>query len=90
MQLIEAELAIKAARAKAIEMGVAMAIAVVNESGVLTAFIRMDNSNWSLFLWLRIKLIPLWSTGFPPRNWGSNASQADLYLDSRLTLEDAW
>jgi len=44
MQLIEAELAINAARAKAIEMGVAMAIAVVNESGVLTAFIRMDNS----------------------------------------------
>lgn len=44
MQLIEAEQAINAARAKAIEMGVAMAIAVVNESGVLTAFIRMDNS----------------------------------------------
>src|SRR4030042_5113605 len=44
MLLIEAEQAMNAARAKALEMGVAMAIAVVNESGVLTAFIRMDNS----------------------------------------------
>ena len=44
MQLADAEQAINAARAKAKEMGVAMAIAVVNESGVLTAFIRMDNS----------------------------------------------
>jgi len=44
MRLIEAEQAITTARAKAVEMGVAMAIAVVNESGILTAFIRMDNS----------------------------------------------
>jgi uncharacterized protein GlcG (DUF336 family) len=44
MQLIDAEKAIAAARAKAVEMGIAMAIAVVNESAVLTAFIRMDNS----------------------------------------------
>lgn len=44
MLLADAERAINAARAKAIEMGVAMAIAVVNESGYLTAFIRMDNS----------------------------------------------
>jgi uncharacterized protein GlcG (DUF336 family) len=29
---------------KAGELGVAMAIAVVNESGILTAFIRMDDS----------------------------------------------
>jgi len=44
MLLVEAEKAIAAARVKATEMGVAMAIAVVNEAGVLTAFIRMDNS----------------------------------------------
>jgi uncharacterized protein GlcG (DUF336 family) len=44
MLLAEAQQAINAAHGKALEMGVAMAIAVVNESGVLTAFIRMDNS----------------------------------------------
>ena len=44
MLLAEAEQAIAAARLKAVEMGVAMAIAVVNEAGFLTAFIRMDNS----------------------------------------------
>jgi uncharacterized protein GlcG (DUF336 family) len=44
MRLEDAECAINAARKKASEMGVAMAIAVVNESGILTAFIRMDNS----------------------------------------------
>jgi len=44
MLLAEAQQAINAAHGKAVEMGVAMAIAVVNESGVLTAFIRMDNS----------------------------------------------
>ena len=44
MLLAEAEKAVAASRAKAIEMGVAMAIAVVNEAGFLTAFIRMDNS----------------------------------------------
>lgn len=44
MFLADAERSINSAREKAAEMGVAMAIAVVNESGVLTAFIRMDNS----------------------------------------------
>lgn len=44
MRLEDAERALNAARNKAIEMGVAMAIAVVNESGILTAFVRMDNS----------------------------------------------
>ena len=44
MLLVDAEQAIKAAHTKAVEIGVAMAIAIVNESGVLTAFIRMDNS----------------------------------------------
>ena len=44
MKLAEAEQVIAAARAKAQEMGIAMAIAVVNESGILTAFIRMDDS----------------------------------------------
>jgi uncharacterized protein GlcG (DUF336 family) len=44
MLLTNAQQAITAAHGKAIEMGVAMAIAVVNESGILTAFIRMDNS----------------------------------------------
>jgi len=44
MLLADAERAIAAARVKAAELGVAMAIAVVNESGILTAFIRMDNS----------------------------------------------
>lgn len=44
MRLEDAECAINAARKKANQMGVAMAIAVVNESGFLTAFIRMDNS----------------------------------------------
>ncbi len=44
MLLADAERAISASRAKAQAMGVAMEIAVVNESGVLTAFIRMDNS----------------------------------------------
>ena len=44
MLLAEAQKAINAAHGKALEMGVAMAIAVVNENGVLTAFIRMDNS----------------------------------------------
>jgi len=44
MQLSDAEKAISAARTKAQELGVAMAIAVVNESGILTAFIRMDDS----------------------------------------------
>ncbi len=42
--LAEAEKAVAGARAKAMEIGVAMAIAVVNESGVLTDFIRMDDS----------------------------------------------
>ena len=44
MLLVEAEKAIAGARVKAEQMGVQMAIAVVNESGILTAFIRMDNS----------------------------------------------
>ena len=44
MLLAEAEKAISAARAKAAEIGVAMAIAVVNEAGFLIGFIRMDNS----------------------------------------------
>jgi uncharacterized protein GlcG (DUF336 family) len=44
MLLADAQRAIDAACSKAEEMGVAMAIAVVNESGTLTAFIRMDNS----------------------------------------------
>src|SRR4030066_1997340 len=44
MLLADAEQAILAARAKAQEMGVGMAIAVVNQGGVLTRFIRMDNS----------------------------------------------
>src|SRR3990172_4817862 len=44
MLLVEAERAIAAAQKKAQEIGVAMAIAVVNESGTLIAFIRMDNS----------------------------------------------
>lgn len=44
MQLLDAEKAIISARTKAQELGVAMAVAVVNESGVLTAFIRMDDS----------------------------------------------
>ena len=44
MLLADAERAIAAARVKADEFGVAMAIAVVNESGILTAFVRMDNS----------------------------------------------
>ena len=44
MLLADAERAIAAARVKADELGVAMAIAVVNESGILTAFVRMDNS----------------------------------------------
>jgi len=44
MLLEDAERAITAARKKAQEIGVAMAIAVVNESGTLIAFIRMDNS----------------------------------------------
>jgi uncharacterized protein GlcG (DUF336 family) len=44
MFLVDAEQAILAARAKADEMWVAMAIAVVNEGGFLTAFVCMDNS----------------------------------------------
>jgi uncharacterized protein GlcG (DUF336 family) len=44
MLLVDAERAISAARAKAEEIGVAMAIAVVNEAGFLIGFIRMDNS----------------------------------------------
>jgi uncharacterized protein GlcG (DUF336 family) len=44
MLLADAERAISAARAKAAEIGVAMAIAVVNEAGFLIGFIRMDNS----------------------------------------------
>ncbi len=44
MLLAEAERAIAGARAKAEEIGVAMAIAVVNEAGWLIDFIRMDNS----------------------------------------------
>ena len=44
MRLVDAEKAVAAARAKAGEMGLAMAIAVVNESGILTAYIRMDDS----------------------------------------------
>ena len=44
MLLADAERAIAAARVKATELGLALAIAVVNESGILTAFIRMDNS----------------------------------------------
>jgi uncharacterized protein GlcG (DUF336 family) len=43
MRLADAEKAIAAARAKAEEIGVAMAIAVVNESGILTAYVRMDD-----------------------------------------------
>ncbi len=44
MLLADAEKAVAGARAKATEMGVAMAIAVVNESGILIDFIRMDDS----------------------------------------------
>jgi uncharacterized protein GlcG (DUF336 family) len=44
MLLEDAQRAIMAARAKAAEIGVSMAIAVVNEAGVLIGFIRMDDS----------------------------------------------
>lgn len=44
MLLAEAERAVAGARAKASEIGVAMAIAVVNEAGILIDFIRMDDS----------------------------------------------
>lgn len=44
MLLTEAEKALAAARAKAVEMGLAMCIAVVDESGTLKAFVRMDDS----------------------------------------------
>jgi uncharacterized protein GlcG (DUF336 family) len=44
MLLADAERAIAAARVKAEEIGVAMAIAVVNEAGILIGFVRMDNS----------------------------------------------
>ncbi len=44
MLLADAERAVAGARDKAVEMGVAMAIAVVNEAGVLIDFIRMDDS----------------------------------------------
>jgi uncharacterized protein GlcG (DUF336 family) len=44
MLLADAEKAVAGARAKATEIGVAMAIAVVNESGVLIDFVRMDDS----------------------------------------------
>lgn len=44
MNLADAERAIAAAREKAGELGVQMAIAVVNEGGLLTAFVRMDDS----------------------------------------------
>jgi len=44
MLLADAERAISAARAKAEEIGVAMAIAIVNEAGILIGLIRMDNS----------------------------------------------
>ena len=44
MLLADAEQAVAAARTKATEIGVAMAIAVVNEAGVLIDFIRMDDS----------------------------------------------
>lgn len=44
MLLADAERALAGARAKALEIGVAMAIAVVNEAGFLIAFLRMDDS----------------------------------------------
>ena len=44
MLLADAEKAVAGARAKATEIGVAMAIAVVNEAGCLIDFIRMDDS----------------------------------------------
>ncbi len=44
MLLADADRAVAGARAKAVEIGVAMAIAVVNEAGVLIDFIRMDDS----------------------------------------------
>ncbi len=44
MLLSDAEISVAGARAKATEIGVAMAIAVVNEAGVLIDFIRMDDS----------------------------------------------
>lgn len=44
MLLADAEKAVAGARAKAQEIGVAMAIAVVNEAGILIDFIRMDDS----------------------------------------------
>ena len=44
MLLEDAEKIMTAARAKAQEINVAMCIAVVNEAGFLTAFIRSDNS----------------------------------------------
>jgi uncharacterized protein GlcG (DUF336 family) len=44
MLLADAERAIAGARARATEIGVAMAIAVVNEAGILIGFVRMDNS----------------------------------------------
>ena len=44
MLLKDAEKVMAAARAKAKEIDVAMCIAVVNEAGFLTSFIRSDNS----------------------------------------------
>ncbi|MFW6082490.1 MAG: GlcG/HbpS family heme-binding protein [Chloroflexota bacterium] len=44
MLLAEAMQALEASQVEAQNMGIAMAIAVVNEGGVLTAFVRMDGS----------------------------------------------
>jgi uncharacterized protein GlcG (DUF336 family) len=44
MLLEDAEKIVVAARAKAQEINVAMCVAVVNEAGFLTSFIRSDNS----------------------------------------------
>lgn len=44
MLLVEAERVIEVSCSKARELDISMAIAVVNESGILTAFVRMDES----------------------------------------------
>lgn len=45
MLLADAEQALNAALAKAIEIGISMATAVDNKSGILTVFKRMDNND---------------------------------------------
>jgi uncharacterized protein GlcG (DUF336 family) len=64
-----ADLALKAAAAKAAEMSVPMVIAIVDESGVLKAFSRMDGAPLLSVELAKDKAYTAAAYGFPTHGW---------------------